>query len=199
MGKKNPRVDEYIAKAPAFAKPILVEIRERVHAACPDVEETIKWRQPSFEYKGLMCGMAAFKEHCVFGYWKAPLVLGAAAEGANAMGYRDKITSVADLPSKSAFRAHVRKAMELNEAGITVERPVKERKPEIVVPADFAAAVNKNKKARATFDTFSPSHRREYIEWVTEAKTDATRATRLQQTVEWLAEGKPRNWKYMSA
>lgn len=197
MGKKNPRVDEYIAKAPAFAKPILVEIRERVHAACPDVEETIKWRQPSFEYRGLMCGMAAFKEHCVFGYWKAPLVLGAAAEGANAMGYRDKITSVADLPSKSAFRAHVRKAMELNEAGITVERPVKARKPEIVVPADFSAAVKKNRKAQATFDEFSPSHRREYIEWVTEAKTDATRAKRLQQTVEWLAEGKPRNWKYM--
>jgi uncharacterized protein YdeI (YjbR/CyaY-like superfamily) len=197
MGKKNPRVDEYIARAPAFAKPILVEIRERVHAACPDVEETIKWRQPSFEYKGLMCGMAAFKEHCVFGYWKAPLVLGAAAEGANAMGYRDKITSVADLPSKSAFRAHVRKAMELNEAGITVERPVKELKSEIVVPADLAAAVKKNKKAKATFDKFSPSHRREYIEWVTEAKTDTTRAKRLQQTVEWLAEGKPRNWKYM--
>jgi uncharacterized protein YdeI (YjbR/CyaY-like superfamily) len=197
MGKKNPRVDEYIAKAPAFAKPILVEIRERVHAACPDVEETIKWRQPSFEYKGLMCGMAAFKEHCVFGYWKAPLVLGAAAEGANAMGYRDKITSVADLPSKRAFRAHVRKAMELNEAGITLERPVKERKPEIVVPADLAAAVKKNKKAQATFDQFSPSHRREYIEWVTEAKTDATRAKRLQQTVEWLADGKPRNWEYM--
>ena len=166
-------------------------------AACPDVEETIKWRQPSFEYKGLMCGMAAFKEHCVFGYWKAPLVLDAAAEAANAMGYRDKITSVADLPSKSAFRAHVRKAMELNEAGITVERPVKERKPEIVVPADLAAAVRKNKKAQATFDQFSPSHRREYIEWVTEAKTDATREKRLQQAVEWLAEGKPRNWKYM--
>jgi uncharacterized protein YdeI (YjbR/CyaY-like superfamily) len=197
MGKRDARVDEYIAKAPAFAKPILVEIRERVHAACPDVEESIKWRQPSFEYKGLMCGMAAFKEHCVFGYWKAPLVLGAAAEGVNAMGYRDKITSVADLPSKTAFRAHIRKAMELNAAGITVERPARERKPELVVPADLAAAVKKNKKAQATFDQFSPSHRREYVEWVTESKTDATRAKRLQQTIEWLAEGKPRNWKYM--
>ncbi len=195
--ERSAGVDEYIAKAPAFAKPILVEIRERVHAACPDVEETVKWRQPSFEYKGLMCGMAAFKEHCVFGYWKAPLVLGAAAEGANAMGYRDKITSVADLPSKTVFRAHIRKAMELNAAGITVERPARERKPEFVVPADLAAAVKKNKKAQATFDKFSPSHRREYVEWVTEAKTDATRAKRLQQTIEWLAEGKPRNWKYM--
>jgi uncharacterized protein YdeI (YjbR/CyaY-like superfamily) len=197
MGTRDARVDEYIGKAPAFAKPILVEIRERVHAACPEVEETIKWRQPSFEYKGLMCGMAAFKEHCVFGYWKAPLVLGAAAEGANAMGYRDKITSVADLPSKTAFRAHIRKAMELNAAGITVERPAKERKPELVVPADLAAAVKKNKKAQATFDKFSPSHRREYIEWITEAKTDATRTKRMQQALEWLAEGKPRNWKYM--
>jgi uncharacterized protein YdeI (YjbR/CyaY-like superfamily) len=197
MGKKDARVDEYIAKAPPFAKPILVEIRERVHAACPEVEEAIKWRQPSFEYKGLMCGMAAFKEHCVFGYWKAPLVLGAAAEGANAMGYRDKITSIADLPSKTAFRAHIKKAMALNEAGITVERPARGRKPEFVVPADLAAAVKKNKKAQATFDKFSPSHRREYVEWVTDAKTDATRAKRLQQTIEWLAEGKPRNWKYI--
>ena len=197
MGKRDTRVDEYIARAPAFAKPILVEIRERVHAACPDVEETIKWRQPSFEYQGLMCGMAAFKEHCVFGYWKAPLVLGAAAEGANAMGYRDKITSVADLPSKTAFRAHIKRAMELNAAGITVGRQARERKPELIVPADLAAAVKKNKKAQTTFDRFSPSHRREYVEWVTEAKTDATRAKRLQQTIEWLVEGKPRNWKYM--
>ena len=197
MGKKNARVDEYIARAPAFAKPILVEIRERVHAACPGVEETIKWRQPSFEYKGLMCGMAAFKDHCVFGYWKAPLVLGAAAEGANAMGYRDKITSIADLPPKSAFRAHVKKAMALNEAGITVERPARARKPELVVPADLAAAIKKNRKAQAAFDEFSPSHRREYVEWVTEAKTEATRTRRMQQAIAWLAEGKPRNWKYM--
>jgi uncharacterized protein YdeI (YjbR/CyaY-like superfamily) len=196
MGKKDARVDDYIAKAPAFAKPILVEIRERVHATCRWVEETMKWRQPSFEYKGLMCGMAAFKEHCVFGYWKAPLVLGAAAEGANAMGYRS-ITTVADLPSKTAFRAHVRKAMALNDAGITVERPAKARKPGAVEPHDFAAAVKKNKKAQAAFDKFSPSHRREYVERITEAKTDATRATRMQQAVEWLAEGKPRNWKYM--
>ena len=197
MGKKNPRVDEYIARAPAFAKPILVEIRERVHAACPEVEETIKWRQPSFDYKGMMCGMGAFKQHCVFGYWKAPLVLGAAAEGANAMGYRDKITTVADLPSKTAFRAHVKKAMALNEAGITVERPAKAKKAAVVVPDDLAAALSANKTAQAAFDQFSPSHRREYIEWITEARTDATRTKRRQQALAWLAEGKPRNWKYL--
>jgi len=197
MGKRDPRIDLYVAKAPDFAKPILTEIRERVHAACPEVEEALKWRQPSFEYKGLMCGMAAFKEHCVFGFWKAPLVLGAAAEGANAMGYRDKITSIADLPSKTVFKANIRKAMALNDAGIGVEKPAKTAKPPVVVPADLAAAVKKNRKAQATFEAFSPSHRREYVEWVTEAKTEATRARRLAQAVEWLAEGKPRNWKYM--
>ena len=197
MGKKNPLVDDYIEKAPAFAKPILVEIRERVHAACPEVEEALKWRQPSFEYKGLMCGMAAFKEYCVFGFWKAPLVLGAAADGANAMGYRDRITSIADLPSKTAFKGHIRKAMALNDAGIGVEKPAKAPKAPVVVPADLTAALKKNRQARTTFDAFSPSHRREYVEWVTDAKTDATRARRLAQTVEWLAEGKLRNWKYM--
>ena len=197
MGKKNARVDDYIANAAAFARPILTEIRERVHAACPEVEETMKWRQPSFEYKGLMCGMAAFKDHCVFGYWKAPLVLGAAAEGANAMGYRDQIRSIADLPSKTAFKAHVRKAMALNDAGITVPKPARAPKAALPVPEDLAAAITKNTKAQAAFDQFSPSHRREYVEWITEAKTEATRARRLQQTVDWLAEGKPRNWKYM--
>ena len=197
MAKKDPRIDQYIAKAPDYAKPILTEIRERVHAACPEVEETMKWRQPTFDYKGIMCGMAAFKQHCVFGFWKAPLVLGAGAEGANAMGYRDKITSVADLPSKPMFKANIKKAMKLNEAGITVEKTPKAPKAPVVVPPDLAAAVKTNRQAQATFDGFSPSHRREYVEWVTEAKTEATRARRLAQAVEWLAQGKPRNWKYM--
>ena len=197
MGKKDPRVEDYIANAPAFAKPILNEIRERVHAACPDVEEAMKWRQPSFEYKGLMCGMAAFKDYCVFGYWKAPLVLGPAADGANAMGYRDQIRSIAELPSKAVFKAQVKKAMALNDAGINVPKPARAPKAPVEVPEDLAAAVKKNKKAQAAFDRFSPSHRREYIEWITEAKTEATRTRRLLQTVEWLAEGKPRNWKYM--
>ena len=197
MGKKDPRVDDYIAKAPAFAKPILTEIRARVHAACPEVLEAMKWRQPSFEYKGLMCGMAAFKDYCVFGYWKAPLVLGAGADGANAMGYRDQFRSVADLPSKAVFKAQVKKAMALNDAGINVPKPARTPKAPVEVPDDLAAAVKKNKKAQAAFDGFSPSHRREYIEWITEAKTEATRTRRLLQTVAWLAEGKPRNWKYM--
>ena len=196
MGKKDARVDDYIAKAPVFAKPILIEIRARVHAACPEVEEAMKWRQPSFEYKGLMCGMAAFKDHCVFGYWKAPL-LGAAADGANAVGYRDEIRSVADLPPKAVFKAQVKKAMALNDAGINVPKPARAPKAPVEVPEDLAAAVKKNKKAQAAFERFSPSHRREYVEWITDAKTEATRTKRLLQTVEWLAEGKPRNWKYM--
>ena len=199
MGKKDPRVDAYIAKAADFAKPILEEIRARVHAACPDVEETLKWSVPAFEYKGPMCGMAAFKNHCVFGFWKSPLVIGEAGTDDNPMGFREKLTSVKELPSKSEFRANVKKAMELNDRGIKVPRPARGPKAEIPVPDDFAAAIEKNKKAQATFDKFSPSHRREYLEWITEAKTDATRARRMATTIEWLAEGKSRNWKYERA
>jgi uncharacterized protein YdeI (YjbR/CyaY-like superfamily) len=197
MGKKDPRVDAYIAKAPDFAKPILEEIRARVHAACPGVQEALKWSVPAFDYKGPMCGMAAFKKHCMFGFWKSPLVIGESKPGDNPMGFREKLTSVKDLPSKSEFRANVKKAMELNDRGIKVPRPARGPKAEIPVPDDFAAAIEKNKKAQATFDKFSPSHRREYLEWITEAKTDATRARRLVQAIEWMAEGKPRNWKYM--
>lgn len=196
MGR-DKRVDEYIGQAPGFARPILAEIRERVHAACPDVEETMKWRFPHFDYKGMMCSMAAFKEHCVFGFWKSSLVLGEAAPSDNPMGYREKLTSVSDLPPKKVFKEQIRKAMALNDAGVKVEKAVKAPRGALEVPDDLAAALKKNKKAHATFEGFSPSHRREYVEWVTEAKTDATRAKRLTQTLEWLAEGKPRNWKYM--
>ena len=195
--EKDPRVDAYIAKAADFAKPILEEIRARVHAACPAVEETIKWSVPAFEYKGPFCGMAAFRKHCIFGFWKSPLVLGESGPGDNPMGSREKLTSVKDLPPTSEFRASMKKAMELNDQGVKVPRAARAPKMEIEVPACFAAAVKRNKKAQATFDRFSPSHRREYLEWITEAKTEATRNRRVTQAIEWMAEGKPRNWKYM--
>ena len=197
MGKKDPRVDAYIAKAADFAKPILEEIRARVHASCPAVEETMKWSVPAFDYKGPLCGMAAFKKHCIFGFWKSPLVLGERGPADNPMGFREKLTSVKDLPPKSEFRANIKKAMELNDQGIKVPRAARAPKAAIKVPAYFAAAVKKNKKAQAAFDAFSPSHRREYLEWITEAKTEATRTRRVTQAIEWMAEGKPRNWKYM--
>ena len=197
MGKRDPRVDAYIAKATDFAKPILEEIRARVHAACPDVEETIKWSTPAFDYKGPLCGMAAFKQHCVFGFWKSPLVIGEAGPNATPMGYREKLTTVKDLPSEAEFRANVKRAMDLNERGVKIPRPTRTPKAEIPVPDSFAAAIKKNRKAQAVFDGFSPSHRREYLEWVTEAKTEATRSRRIAQAIEWMAEGKPRNWKYM--
>jgi len=197
VGGKDPRVDAYIAKAADFARPILEEIRTRVHAACPEVEETIKWRMPAFEYKGPFCGMAAFTQHCVFGFWKSPLVVGSAGPDDNPMGFREKLTSVKDLPSKSEFRASIKKAMDLNDRGIRVPRPKRGPKAEIAVPDYFSAAIKKNKKAQAAFDKFSPSHRREYLEWITEAKTDATRTRRMEQALAWMAEGKPRNWKYM--
>ena len=197
MGKQDKRVDAYIAKAPDFAKPILEEIRARVHSACPEVEETVKWSVPAFDYKGPMCGMAAFKKHCMFGFWKSPLVIGESKPGDNPMGFREKLTSLKDLPPKSEFRANVKKAMDLNDRGVKLPRAARAPKPEIEVPAYFTAAVKKNKKAQAAFEKFSPSHRREYLEWITDAKTEATRTRRLTQAIEWMAEGKPRNWKYM--
>jgi uncharacterized protein YdeI (YjbR/CyaY-like superfamily) len=191
----DPRVDAYIAKAAEFARPILNEIRTRVHDACPDVQETMKWSAPHFDYKGMMCGMAAFKEHCAFGFWKASLVVEGAADG-DAAGQFGRIRSVADLPSKPVMRAYIRKAMALNDSGTTVARQPKAAKKPIAVPADLTAALGKNKKARATFAAFSPSHRREYLEWITEAKSEDTRKRRLEQALQWMAEGKSRNWKY---
>jgi len=197
MGKRDPRVDAYIAKAGDFAKPILTEIRARVHAACPDVEEAMKWSSPTFIYRGMLCGMAAFKEHAIFGFWKGPLVLGNRAEEAGATGaFRTRLTKVSDLGPKKTMAADIRKAMALNEAGITLPRsrgPVKA----VLVPDDLAAALRRNKKAQTAFEKFSPSHKREYVEWITQAKREETRTRRLQTAIQQISEGKPQNWKYM--
>jgi uncharacterized protein YdeI (YjbR/CyaY-like superfamily) len=196
MGKKDPRVDEYIAKSEDFARPILTHLRKIVHAACPEVEETMMWSFPHFDYKGMMCSMAAFKEHCAFGFWKASLALD--GNGADdGMGHFGRITANSDLPSDRTLTAFIKKAARLNDEGVKVDRqPAASKKP-VTVPTDFAAAIKRNPAARKTFDAFSPSARREYVEWVTEAKTDATRQKRMDTSVVWLAEGKQRNWKYM--
>jgi uncharacterized protein YdeI (YjbR/CyaY-like superfamily) len=200
MGTRDPRIDAYIAKQKPFAQPILAHIREVVHAACPDVEETLKWSSPFFAYRGaLMCGMSGFKEHAVFGFWKGSLIDGVSPNrnrGGDAMGNFGKLTSVKDLPSKRELTALIKQAMRLNDEGVTVPRAKKGAKPEGKVPAELAAALKKNKQAAAHFADGSPSFRREYIEWVNEAKRDETKSKRIAQAVEWIAEGKARNWKY---
>jgi uncharacterized protein YdeI (YjbR/CyaY-like superfamily) len=200
MGKTDPRIDAYIAKSAAFAKPILTHLREVVHAACPDVEETLKWSMPAFMHHGILCGMAAFKEHAAFNIWKGSLIVGSDGDRA-AMGQFGRITKLSDLPSKKVLTGYIRQAAALNEAGVRtpkVRKPGLPRKPvPATPPPDFSAALKKNAKARTTFESFSPTtHKREYIEWIVDAKRDETRQRRLSQAIEMLAEGKTRNWKY---
>ncbi|HET7585399.1 MAG TPA: YdeI/OmpD-associated family protein [Gemmatimonadaceae bacterium] len=198
MGTRDPRVDAYIARSAEFAHPILTHLRGVVHDACPTVEETIKWGMPFFMHHGILCMMAAFKAHCTFGFWKGALIVGNAGQTADAaMGQFGRITAVSDLPSRAQLARYVRQAMKLNEEGAPVVRkPPSVRKKTPAVPAELAAVLRKNGKARAGFDALSPSHRREYIEWITEAKREETRARRVAQAVEWMADGKSRNWKY---
>jgi len=198
MASRDPRIDAYIARQADFARPILEHVRAVVHEACPDVEETMKWSSPSFVHAGgLLCGMAAFKQHASFGYWKHALVVGD-DQPRNGMGSYGKLGSVADLPPRKQLLAHIRKAMRLNGTGTTpsATRKPSKPKPPVTVPDDLLAALRGNPKARATFDGFPPGQQREYVEWITEAKRDETRQNRLKQGVEWMAEGKRRNWKY---
>jgi uncharacterized protein YdeI (YjbR/CyaY-like superfamily) len=201
MGKKDPRVDEYIAKAADFAQPILRHLRKVVHAGCPEVEEAMKWSAPHFLYKGMLASMAAFKSHCAFGFWKGTVLAerhGATDRLGEAAGQFGRITKIADLPDEKTLIAYVREAAALNDEGAKVARkPKTEKKADLEVPDDLHEALAKNRKAQATFEGFSPSHKREYVEWLSEAKTDATRKRRLDQAVEWMAEGKSRHWKYV--
>lgn len=194
MGKKDTRIDAYIEKAQPFAKPILKQIRKTVHTGCPEVEEDLKWSHPAFMYQGILCGMAAHKQHVTFGFWDQVIAGGEKAE--QAAGQFGRIESVDDLPSEKKFVTMVKEAAKKRAAGIKPVRMKTAPKAPIEVPDYFTAALKKNKKALAAFDAFSPSHRREYLEWITEAKQEATRDRRVAQALEWLAEGKARNWKY---
>jgi uncharacterized protein YdeI (YjbR/CyaY-like superfamily) len=201
MATKDPRIDAYIAKSADFAKPILKHLRKVVHAGCPEVVETLKWSMPHFDHKGVMCGMAAFKEHCAFGFWKAELVLGRGESAdKSGMGSFGSIKSLADLPNEKTLVGYVKKAAALNEAGIKAPgRTQPKKRAPIPVPDYFAAALQKNAKARKSFESFPPSHRREYLEWITEAKREETRNERMATSIKWLAEGKSRHWKYQAA
>ena len=198
MPTRDPRIDAYIAKAQPFAQPILAHIRAVVHEACPDVVETMKWSFPHFTYRGhILCGMSAFKAHCALGFWRSRDLVGAATKNAEAMGDYGRIASVADLPSATKLKAVVRRAMRLEDTGAPrVPRKKSAPKPPPVTPRALASALAKVPRAKAAWAAFAPSHRREYIEWITEAKTAPTRERRIAQTVEWVADGKGRNWKY---
>lgn len=202
MAVKNAKVDAYINKSAEFAQPILKHFRKLIHETCPEVVETIKWGMPSFEYHGILCGFAAFKNHCSLGFWKAGLMKDAAIltseEAKGSMGNIGKITSMKDLPSDKQLAKWLKEAMKLNEEGVKKTKEVaKHPKKEIVTPDWLITAIRKNKKAWTCFEKFSPSNQKDYVEWITEAKTEETRNKRLKQALEWMSEGKPRNWKYM--
>jgi len=191
---RDPRVDDYIAKQADFARPILEHIRERMHGACPGVEESIKWGMPAFSYNGKpMAGMAAFKAHATLGFWWRGERDAEAKAGA--MGDYGRIASLADLPDDAALADRIHAVMAQIDAGAKTVR-TKTEKPDIAMPKDFISALAANPAAQATYDGFPPSCRREYLDWVTEAKRPETRQKRLAQAIEWMAEGKRRNWKY---
>ena len=200
MYTADPRIDAYIENAQPFAKPILHYLREIIHETCPDVEEGWKWGFPHFMYKGKnLCVFTAFKQHCGFGFWLekemktiTELTKDAERTGMFTLG---KITSIDDLPSKVLLKAAIKEAMDLTDMGVTLKKAAPEKK-EKEVPAYFSDALNQNTDAKKVFENASPSFRKEYIMWITDAKTEATRNKRMEQALEWISEGKGRNWKY---
>jgi len=205
MENTDPRIDAYIAKSADFAKPILTHLRQLVHQAYPGIQETMKWSMPFFDYKGTVCQMAAFKQHCGFGFWKAaqlpdPYKIINTGEESSA-GSIGRISSMDDLPPDDVLMLYIRNAVQLNEDGVkgamraTKAKPAVEKK-EIEVPEEFISLLDSNPTIEANFNKFSPSKQNEYLTWFAEAKTEATRSKRIQQAAEWISEGKSRHWKY---
>lgn len=191
---KNPKVDEYIANAAAFAQPILNKVRALIHQAHPDIEENIKWGMPSFDYKGIVCHIAAFKQHCSFGFFKHKLIKG--LDGDGGMNSFGKLQSLDDLPEDELIITYIKEAVLLNEQGVKLPKTPTKKKKELIIPDELTKALLKNPKAATVFDNFSYTHKKEYAEWIAEAKRETTKEKRIAQTIEWLIEGKHRNWKY---
>lgn len=197
---RSAKVDAYIAKSADFARPILKKMRKLFHKGCPSIQETIKWGWPHYEHKGIVGSTAAFKRHVSFWFWKGTSMSdpkGILKRVGRSSMCAAKVTALSDLPPEKVLLAYIREAVRLNEE--------KERKPRrrakkvprrVAVPKDLQAALDRNKRARATFESFPPSHRREYVEWITEAKREETRHKRLRTAIRWMAEGKSRNWRY---
>lgn len=199
----DKRVDDYIAKAQPFARPIMERLRQLIHQVVPDVQETIKWNVPAFEYQGPMCGMAAFKKHMHFLFWKGMILddpsghLGKTeSAGKIPVGSFSNITSMDQLPPDNVIIHLLRQAARLNDEGIELPKPAKKAPAEITIPDDLKKALKANKQALAHFDAFSYSKRKDYVDWITSAKTEKTRDSRIATALEWIAEGKGRNWKY---
>lgn len=198
---KDLRIDKYISKSADFAIPVLEYLRALIHKACPLTQETIKWGFPHFDYKNeMLCSMAAFKEHCAFTLWKASLLKRNNAlqlSERSAMGHLGKIRTIKDLPDDKILISFIKEAMELNDKGIKMVNSKVSVKKSVVIPDYFKSVLKINPEAKRIFDAFSPSHKREYVEWFNEAKTDITRNKRISTALEWITEGKSRNWKYI--
>jgi uncharacterized protein YdeI (YjbR/CyaY-like superfamily) len=192
------RQDDYIAKAADFAQPILIHLRQLIHDAAPQIQETMKWSMPFFDYKGTVCHIAGFKQHCTFGFWKGSLLSDPhnILERSDAMGHLGRITSMADLPADEILMQYIREAVELNEKGIKVDKTKSTVKPPLVIPDYFSELLKEHPQAETQFNNYSYSHKKEYVEWITEAKTEGTRHKRMLTAIQWLSEGKSRHWKH---
>ncbi len=196
----DARVDAYIQRAAEFAQPILVEVRSRVHQACPQVVETIKWGFPHFTHNGkIVCSMAAFKAHCAVGFWQRD-VLKIAGSDRTAMGDFGRVTRLQDLPTKRAFAALIKTAVKNIDDGTdkpVAKKAVVRRDPDsIAAPDDLLSAIKRNRAAQKNWDGFSYSHRKEYVEWITKAKRPETRARRISEAVTMMEAGQSKNGKY---
>ncbi len=202
MSLLDSRIDDYINKAADFAQPILKHLRKVVNTACPDVKEAMKWSFPNFEYNGtILCSMAAFKQHCSFGFWLGsqmsdPENLLQKVGEKTSMGSLGQIKSIKDLPHQEGLIKYIKEAMTMNEKGVKVKKEKVLRSKEVETPPWFLVALQQKDATMIAYEKFSPSQKREYVEWLAEAKTDATRTKRMATALEWIAEGKTRNWKY---
>jgi uncharacterized protein YdeI (YjbR/CyaY-like superfamily) len=193
---REPRIDAYIAKAQPFAQPILTHIRERVHAAVPEAEEAMKWSAPAFLLNGkILMVMAAFKAHAALNFWRGQEI-GDGAAKADAMGQFGKLKSIDDLPPDAELDALIGEAAALTAKAPAPRKTKHEPKPASEIHPEFAAALAEAPAAKATLNAFPPSAQRDYLDWISEAKQDATRQRRIASAIEWLSEGKRRNWKY---
>jgi hypothetical protein len=201
----NAQVTAYAAAMPAYAQPIFAHLRALIHTTCPDTDEAIKWSIPHFERDGdYLCIFAASPGHASFTFYKQQLMSDPRLrDNLNLPAikrFMGRLTSLSDLPDDATLAAMLQEAADLNARGVRLPDRAPKTPPVIDMPSAVATAVATalaaNPAAQAVWDAKSAAWRKDYLVWITAAKTDPTRDARIAEALDWIADGKARFWKY---
>lgn len=195
MNEASENITAYIEKATPEFKEVMIALRSVLNNPNFDIKEDWKWGAPNFNNEGMICWLAHFRNHVGMNFFKGTLIkdkYNLFTHYREEKGNRQLKFSDINQIIPEQIEYYIEEAIKLNQENIKVVK----KEIDTSLPLDLETELNNNPKAKMFFESLAPSYKRDYIEWIEEAKREATRTKRLATTMEWLSEGKKKNWKY---